>query len=218
VGLRQLACWYCGFESRRRHGYLYHVSCQVEVCVRLITRPGVLLSVVNLCVILKTLTWSRPKPTRAVEAQWDAEKYCERANSWAVFRCSSSIYLDWHQALPSKALLTYLLANLLTYSMEQIHSWEANRFSVSQLIHRILWNPKFHKCPPRLPILSQLDPVHTPTSHFLKIHLNIPHLRLCIPSGLSKTLATIYRSPMARTRKGDFENTSHMFFWCVCWT
>jgi len=69
------------------------------------------------------------------------------------------------------------LTYLLTSSMEQSPSWETNRFSASQEILRILWNPKFHyhspKCPPPVPILSQLDPVHTPTSHFLKIHLNI---------------------------------------------
>jgi len=41
VGLRQLACWDCGFEYRRGHGCLSVVSvlcCQVEVCVGLITR------------------------------------------------------------------------------------------------------------------------------------------------------------------------------------
>ena len=61
--------------------------------------------------------------------------------------------------------------------MEQSPSWEANWFAASQEIPRILWNPKvhyrIHKCPPPVPILSQLDPVHTPTSHFLKIYLNI---------------------------------------------
>ena len=56
-------------------------------------------------------------------------------------------------------------------------SWEADRYSASQEIPHILWNPRFHyhthKCPPSVPLLNHLDPAHTPTSYFLKIHLNI---------------------------------------------
>ena len=67
----------------------------------------------------------------------------------------------------------YLPTYLLTYSMEQRPSLEANRFSGSQEIPHILWSPKVHyrshKCPPPVPILSQLDPVHIPSSHFLKM-------------------------------------------------
>ena len=56
--------------------------------------------------------------------------------------------------------------------MQHIPSWEACRFSTSQEIPRILQNKevhyRIHKCPSSVPMLSHFDPVHTPTSHFLK--------------------------------------------------
>jgi hypothetical protein len=58
--------------------------------------------------------------------------------------------------------------------MEQRPSWEADRSSASQEIHRILWNPKVrYNSPPPVRVPSQLDPVHAPSSHFSKIHFNI---------------------------------------------
>ena len=73
----------------------------------------------------------------------------------------------------SFSLYTYLL----THSMVQIPSWEANWFAASQEIPPISRNPKVHyrthKRLPPVSILGQPNPVHIPTSHLLEIHPNI---------------------------------------------
>ena len=61
-------------------------------------------------------------------------------------------------------LLTCLLTDLITYSMQQGPFWESKHFCACQEIPCILWNPKAHcrinKCQSTVPILSQFDPVH----------------------------------------------------------
>jgi len=64
---------------------------------------------------------------------------------------------------------------LLTYSMEQSPSREADRFSANQEIPRISWNTNvpysIHTCPPPVPILSTKLSVHVRGSlceHFVR--------------------------------------------------
>jgi len=94
--------------------------------------------------------------------------------------------------------------------MEQSNSWEAKRFENSQEIPRILWNPKvhhrIHMCLPPLPILSHLDPFHTPhPTSWRPILILSSHLCLGLPSGLfpsgytAKTLYTPLVSPNSAT-------------------
>jgi hypothetical protein len=58
--------------------------------------------------------------------------------------------------------------------MQQNPSWEADQFSASQEIPRILCNPKvhyrIHNSPSPVLILSHINPVHVSRSYFLKSH------------------------------------------------
>ena len=66
---------------------------------------------------------------------------------------------------------------ILTYSMQHSPSCKTNRSVASQQITHILWktkvNCRIRRWPPHVSNLSQLDPIHTPTPHYLKVHLSI---------------------------------------------
>ena len=92
------------------------------------------------------------------------------------------------------------LGVLLTYSMVQSPSWEANWFAASQEIPRISRNPKVyyrtHKRPPPVSILGQPNPVHIPTSHLLEIHPNIIHPSTPRPPQWSLSLRFPHEDPI----------------------
>ena len=118
-----------------------------------------------------------------------------------------------HMASHSKRQQFYLLTSLLTYLLTPCNRVLLEKLTgsaASQEIPRILWKPKvhfrIHKCPPSVPILSQLDPVHTPhPTSWRSILILSPHLRPGLPSGLfpsgfsTKTLYTPLLSPVRAT-------------------
>ena len=80
--------------------------------------------------------------------------------------------VTWPLTCKKESALTYLPTPWSRVLLEKLTG-----FATNQEIPCILWNSKVHyhtdKHPPPVHILSQLHPVPTTPSHFLKIHLNI---------------------------------------------
>ena len=105
----------------------------------------------------------------------------ERTNEWKERKSRKFKKTKFYKWYPFQhnGWFLLILTYLLTYSMVQSPSWEANWLEASQEIPRISRNPKVHyrthKRPPPVSILGQPNPVHIPTSHILEIHPNIIH-------------------------------------------
>jgi hypothetical protein len=105
---------------------------------------------------------------------------CYVINFACIF--SETIIRNMRASCPLKLIvvlhLPHTYSYLLTYSMEQIPSLEANLSLATQEFLRILCNPKvlyrIHNSPPTAHILRSIDPVHAPLpTNFSKIHFNI---------------------------------------------
>ena len=87
-------------------------------------------------------TWSSPEKCGNcgnLVVNWATLGFTRSIKAQNLSSCFHLQFCDLH-----RVVWTFLCIYLLTYSMEQNPSWEANSFSASQQITRILWKPKVH--------------------------------------------------------------------------
>jgi hypothetical protein len=116
--------------------------------------------------------------THSENSSWPYLKWGVGCKVWKWWRGRDGTHYAWRIA-------RYKPTHSLT---ELSSSWEAVNCAATQQLPTILWNPKVHhrvyKSPLLVPILSQINSVHTISSSLRSILILPTHLCLGLPSGL----------------------------------